>query len=91
MKLLTAEQIRQMDQRERDRKLVDFREELMMLYSMHTGGGITDNPAKAKTIRKQIARILTVNNEEKLGLQTKKKQVPQRQPELELPEEDEEE
>jgi large subunit ribosomal protein L29 len=91
MKLLTAEQIRQMDQRERDRKLVDFREELMMLYSMHTGGGITDNPAKAKTIRKQIARILTVNNEEKLGLQAKKKQVPQRQPELEQPEEDEEE
>jgi ribosomal protein L29 len=37
----------------------------MMLYSQQTGGGIADNPAKAKMIRKQIARILTVKNEKK--------------------------
>ena len=67
MKLLTAAQIRQMDETERLRKLVDLREELMMLYSTQTGGGVSDNPAKAKNLRKQIARILTVNNEEKLS------------------------
>ncbi|TFG26563.1 MAG: 50S ribosomal protein L29 [Promethearchaeota archaeon] len=67
MKLLTAAQIRQMDATERLRKLVDLREELMMLYSTQTGGGVSDNPAKAKNLRKQIARILTVNNEEKLS------------------------
>jgi len=65
MGLITANDIRKMDQRERQRTLNDLREELMMLYSLQTGGGLSDNPAKAKTIRKQIARILTVMNEEK--------------------------
>jgi ribosomal protein L29 len=65
MDILTAEKIREMDERERERNLITLREELMMLYSQQTGGGISDNPAKAKVIRKQIARILTVKNEEK--------------------------
>ncbi|MBN1802935.1 MAG: 50S ribosomal protein L29 [Candidatus Lokiarchaeota archaeon] len=65
MKLITAKEIREMDDREKQRKLKDLREELMMLFSMQTGGGISDNPAKAKQIRKQIARILTVMNEKK--------------------------
>ena len=65
MKIVKAEQIRNMEDRERERLLIDLREELMMLYSSQTGGGITDNPAKAKMIRKQVARILTVINEEK--------------------------
>jgi len=55
-----------MDERERERTLIDLREELMMLYSTQTGGGVSDNPAKAKMLRKQIARILTVNREEEL-------------------------
>jgi large subunit ribosomal protein L29 len=62
---LKADKIRQMDERERERTLLDLREELMMLYSQQTGGGISDNPAKAKILRKQIARILTIKNEEK--------------------------
>ena len=65
MDLITAENIREMDERERERNLITLREELMMLYSQQTGGGISDNPAKAKLLRKQIARILTVKNEEK--------------------------
>jgi len=64
--IITAEKVRQMDERERERTLITLREELMMLYSQQTGGGIADNPAKAKLLRKQIARILTVKNEEKL-------------------------
>lgn len=63
--LITAEDVRNMDQRERERTLKRLREELMMLYSMQTGGGLSDNPAKAKVLRRQIARILTVMNEEK--------------------------
>ena len=66
MKIITAEKIRNMDERERQRKLVDLREELMLLYSAQTGGGLTDNPAKAKWLRKQIARILTIVREEAL-------------------------
>ncbi|MEE9377947.1 MAG: 50S ribosomal protein L29 [Candidatus Lokiarchaeia archaeon] len=65
MDIITAERVREMDDRERERTLMNLREELMMLYSMQTGGGLADNPAKAKLLRKQIARILTVYNEEK--------------------------
>ncbi len=65
MDIITAERVREMDERERERALMNLREELMMLYSMQTGGGLADNPAKAKLLRKQIARILTVYNEEK--------------------------
>ena len=65
MDIITAEKVREMDERERERNLITLREELMMLYSQQTGGGISDNPAKAKLLRKQIARILTVKNEEK--------------------------
>ena len=62
--LLTAKKIREMDEREKERALINLREEKMMLYSNQTGGGLSDNPGKAKLIRKQIARILTVLNEE---------------------------
>ncbi len=65
MKILNAAKIRAMTERERQRKLVDLREELMLLYSMQTGGGLSDNPGKPKMLRKQIARILTIMNEEK--------------------------
>ncbi len=65
MDILTAEKIREMDERERDRTLIGLREEFMLLYSMQTGGGLADNPGKAKLLRKQIARLLTVKNEEK--------------------------
>jgi len=65
MKILKAKAIREMDPRERERVLIDSREELMMLYGMKTGGGLSDNPAKAKMLRKQIARLLTVMNEER--------------------------
>ncbi|MFW9936931.1 MAG: 50S ribosomal protein L29 [Candidatus Thorarchaeota archaeon] len=63
--IITAEKVRKMDEREIERTLINLREELMLLYSMQTGGGISDNPAKAKLIKKQIARILTVKNEER--------------------------
>ncbi len=62
--ILSANKVREMDDREKERALLDLREELMMLYSNQTGGGISDNPGKAKIIRKQIARILTVIKEE---------------------------
>jgi ribosomal protein L29 len=63
--ILKAGKIREMDDRERERTLIDLREQLMLLYSSQTGGGLSDNPAKAKMLKKQIARILTVINEEK--------------------------
>lgn len=64
-KMITAEDIRNMDERERERTLKKLREDLMLLRSSQTGGGMSDNPAKSKSLKKQIARILTVINEEK--------------------------
>jgi len=66
MKIIYAEEIRRMSEREMERALLELREEKMMLYSMQTGGGLSDNPAKAKMLRKQIARILTVKREREL-------------------------
>ena len=66
MKVISAEQIRNMDEREIERSLLDLKEELMMLYSTQTGGGLSDNPAKAKMLRKQVARILTIKREREL-------------------------
>ncbi len=66
MKIISAEQIRNMDEREIERSLFDLKEELMMLYSTQTGGGLSDNPAKAKMLRKQVARILTVKREREI-------------------------
>ena len=66
MKVISAEQIRNMDEREIERTLLDLKEEKMMLYSTQTGGGLSDNPAKAKMLRKQIARILTIKREREL-------------------------
>ncbi|MFW9939893.1 MAG: 50S ribosomal protein L29 [Candidatus Thorarchaeota archaeon] len=63
--ILKAKDVREMDDREKERALLNLREELMMLYSNQTGGGLSDNPSKAKILRKQIARILTVYNEER--------------------------
>ena len=63
--ILTAKKIREMDNREKERALLNLREEIMMLYSNQTGGGLSDNTGKAKMLRKQIARILTVMNEER--------------------------
>ena len=63
MKILRPDEVRNMNEREIERTLTDLREELMMLYSMQTGGGLSDNPAKAKMLRRQIARVLTIKNE----------------------------
>ena len=68
MKILKPDAIRAMDLRAKERSLTELREELMLLYSNQTGGGLADNPAKAKMLRKQIARILTIMNEEKQEL-----------------------
>lgn len=64
-KLLSAKAVRAMDERERVRTLTELREQLMLLRSSQTGGGVSDNPARSKQLKKQIARILTVMNEEK--------------------------
>ena len=61
--VLNPDDIRSMDEREKVRQLKRLREELMMLRSSQTGGGLSDNPAKSKLLKRQIARILTIMHE----------------------------
>ena len=64
MALLSMEEIRNMDLEERDRKLDELRAELAKQRAAMMSGAGMENPGVIRGIRKNIARILTVNNEE---------------------------
>jgi len=68
MPILRVKEIRNMSSEERMEKLDDLRTELLRLKTMIRAGGTVENPARIKELRKVIARILTIENEEKLGL-----------------------
>jgi large subunit ribosomal protein L29 len=72
MPILRLKEIRDMSSEERDKKLGELRTELVRLKTMIRAGGTVENPARVKGLRKTIAQILTVENEEKLGLVKKK-------------------
>jgi len=56
--------IRDMDTEERQERLQEFRTELIKIKTMIRAGGSVENPGRVKALRKTIARILTVMNEE---------------------------
>jgi len=63
-----------MSSEERTRKLSELRAELARLRTMVRAGGAVENPARMKELRKTIAQILTIENENKRRLrETKKK------------------
>lgn len=64
-KCLKARELRSMSREERINLLNELRKELIRLYSQARAGILT-NTAKIKIVRKNIAKILTVLNEEKL-------------------------
>jgi large subunit ribosomal protein L29 len=64
MALLTMQEIRNMNLEERDRKLEELRAELSKQRAAMMSGAGMENPGVIRGIRKNIARILTVNNEE---------------------------
>jgi large subunit ribosomal protein L29 len=57
-----------MPSEERMKKLNELRTELLRSKTMIKAGGTVENPARIKELRKTIARILTIENEQKLGL-----------------------
>jgi len=69
---LKAREIRAMSREEREKKLKELRLELMKLR-MQSQLGTLENPGKIKAIRKTIARILTINREEELQEEGKKR------------------
>ncbi|GGM71999.1 50S ribosomal protein L29 [Thermogymnomonas acidicola] len=61
---LRASRIREMSRQEREETLKNLRESLLRERASHAMGGAPSNPGKIKSIKRQIARVLTVMTEE---------------------------
>ena len=61
-----------MPSEERKRRLNELKTELVRLKTMIKAGGTVENPARIKELRKTIARILTIEKEQMLGIQKPK-------------------
>jgi large subunit ribosomal protein L29 len=91
MAILRFKEITAMSSEDRTQKLVDLRAELTRIKTMVKAGGAIDNPSRIRELRKTIAQILTVENENKLGIrktteepekkQKKKAEKPAKKPE----------
>ena len=64
---LQARDIRNMVPAEREARLKELRDELMHERGIASMGGQPASPGRLRALRKQIARILTVNREEQHG------------------------
>ena len=60
MALLRTKEIRAMDGAARDKKLRELRDELMHERGVAAMGGAPPNPGKIRALRKNIARIYTI-------------------------------
>lgn len=72
MPLLRVKEIREMTPEERAKKLMDLKAELMRLKTMVKAGGNIENPARIRQLRRAIARVLTLEREQRLKLKSKK-------------------
>jgi len=68
MPLLRLKEMREMSLDERHKKLDEFRTELTRMKTMIGAGGNVENPARIGELHRTIAQILTIDNEQKLGL-----------------------
>jgi large subunit ribosomal protein L29 len=71
MAILRLKDIRDMSSEKRKEKVTEFRTELARLKTMVEAGGSIDNPTRIRELRKTIARILTIEAEEKQGKEKK--------------------
>jgi len=62
--------MKQMLPDERSKKLKELAAELTRLRTTVASGGTVENPSRIREIKKTIARILTMDNEEKLKVKT---------------------
>ena len=63
MPKLRPRDIRDMSEAEREKRLVELRTELSNQRAILASGGAVENTGKIKTLRKTIARIMTVMRE----------------------------
>ncbi|QCC49723.1 50S ribosomal protein L29 [Halapricum salinum] len=64
MSILHVEEIRDMTPAERQNELEDLETELLNARAVKAAGGAPDNPGRIGELRRTIARIKTIQNEE---------------------------
>jgi len=62
-----------MSSEERAKKTRELRTEFIRLKTMVSAGGAVENPARIRELRKTVARMLTIESEQKRGLGKSKK------------------
>ena len=73
MPIIRIKEVREMSHENRLKKLGELRTELLRLRTMIRAGGTIENPARVRTLRKAVAEILTIENEQRLGLEKEKR------------------
>ncbi|MDR0493917.1 MAG: 50S ribosomal protein L29 [Nitrososphaerota archaeon] len=68
MPIMRLKEIAEMSVEAQEQRLIDLRVELARIRTMVNAGGAVDNSARIRELRKTIAQILTIQNEQKLGL-----------------------
>ena len=63
MALLKTHELREMTPEMRDQRLLELRDELMHERGIGAMGGAPASPGKIRALRKNIARILTIQKE----------------------------
>lgn len=66
--MLKAGEVRAQSVEERKARLAELQRELMQERGVQAMGGSTPNPGKIRTLRREIARIHTINRELQLGI-----------------------
>jgi large subunit ribosomal protein L29 len=66
--IMRMKEITEMTPEACEQRLIDLRVELARIRTMVNAGGAVENPTRIRQIRKAIAQILTVQNEQKIGL-----------------------
>ncbi len=68
MPILRIREINNMSAEDREQRLSDLRAELARMRTMVNAGGAIEDPTRIRELRKAIAKILTIQNETKLGI-----------------------
>jgi large subunit ribosomal protein L29 len=76
---MRIKEIVDMSSEDRTNKLADLRVELARIRTMINAGGAVENPTRVRELRKTIAQILTVENENKLGIRKTSKEPEKKQ------------
>jgi large subunit ribosomal protein L29 len=68
MPIMRVKEIRDMSSGERTKRLSELQTELLRSRTMIKAGGTVEDPARIKQLRRTIARILTIENEQMLNV-----------------------